>query len=132
MPLGRCAGTPKLCAPMSRLAHLLESPISDVWLNSKYIDALKDFEVIMPSETEIYTVSGDMFPGPINMPKKVKARGRPKVKSFKKGDRQFKTKMLEMTGDGSMDKHRQCSCCRGVGHVTTRCPVKGQFPRMQK
>jgi hypothetical protein len=83
--------------------------MSGVWLNSKFIDAFKDFQVIMPSETEISQVSGEMFPGPINMPRKVKARSRPKVKCFKKNDRQFKSKLQERTGNGPMDKRRVCS-----------------------
>ena len=116
-----------LCSSVPRLIHLLSKPVSDVWLNSKYIEAFQDFHVIMPSETEIYNCSGNMFPGPINMPKKVKSRGRPKVKRFRKEDRQFRAKMRKRTGDGDNDKRRQCALCRGVGHFITRCPVRQMF-----
>ncbi len=104
-----CRHMQALCSNVKRLSHLLQKPMSGVWLNSKFIDAFKDFQVIMPSETEISQVSGEMFPGPINMPRKVKARSRPKVKCFKKNDRQFKSKLQERTGNGPMDKRRVCS-----------------------
>ncbi len=46
-----------------------------------FINAFKDFEVLMPSQDEINATSGDMFPGPYKLPKKVAQRGRPKVDS---------------------------------------------------
>ena len=120
-----CRHIQALCCNVPRFAHLLETPMADVWLNSKFIDAFKNFEVIMPSETEVNMVSGDMFRGPLNMPRKVKGRGRPKVKRFKRGE--WKKKMRERTGNGATDRRKQCSCCYGVGHIISRCPVRAQF-----
>ena len=59
-----CRHTQAVCVKFS---HLLHKPIADVWLISKYIDAVKDFEVVTPSETESSNVSGAMSPGPINI-----------------------------------------------------------------
>ena len=54
----------------------------------------------------------------IKNPHKVKGRSRPKVKQFKRGNRQFKAKIRARTGNGSMDHHRHGSPCAGVGNVT--------------
>ena len=117
------------CRSVGRYAHLLKKPIGDTWLNSNYCSAFKDLHVKMPSQDEIYACSGDMYPANVKMQDKVNARGRPRVKRLKSAGEMFRRKMRHMTADGPEDKRRQCSCCRGVGHMKPRCPVRNMFKK---
>jgi hypothetical protein len=79
----------------------------------------------MPSHDEICATSGDMFPGPFGIPKRVAQRGRPRVKRFKMGHTfRFKRKMR---GQASQAAGRQCSVCLRLGHNKTACPVRNRF-----
>ena len=110
-----------------RFTGLLAKPCDQLWRNSIFIDTFKAFQVLMPSESEIYECSGDMFPGPYLIPKRVPQRGRPRVKRFRGAGEQFKRKMRKVTGDGVHDKRRQCSLCKAVGHYKSHCPVRERF-----
>jgi len=110
-----------------RFQAILERPFTDQWLNSKYVEAFKDFQVTMPSETEIYNCSGNMFPGPLHPPNIIPQHGRPKKLRHKTAGEQFKRKMRVMTGTGEDDKHRQCSLCKAVGHRCPNCPMYKRF-----
>ena len=111
----------------TRFASLLESPCSACWHNGNFIEAFKDFEVIMPSDQEIHACSGDQFPGPYGMPALVAQRGRPKKLRIKSKGEQFRKLQRAMTGDGIDDKRRQCKVCRGVGHTKAKCPLKARY-----
>jgi hypothetical protein len=77
----------------ARFDSILTKPCINLWENINFINAFKDFEVLMPS-LEIRATSGEMFPGPLGIPKRAAQRGGPKVKRFKMGQRfQFKRKM---------------------------------------
>jgi hypothetical protein len=107
--------------------YLLDKPCGSIWHNENYIQAFKDFEVIMPSDVEVHSCSGDMFPGPWEMPDIVAQRGRPRVLRRKTAGEQFRKKQRVRTGNGLADKRRQCSCCKAVGHTEARCPLKARF-----
>ena len=110
-----------------RFEETLARPCDKLWRNALFIDTFQAFQVLMPSESEIYACSGELFPGPFLVPKKVKQRGRPRVKRIKSAGEQFKKKMRNRTGGGVPDKRRQCSLCRAVGHCKTVCPVRERF-----
>ncbi len=74
-----------------RFNQILAKPCDELWRNAIFTDTFKTFEVLMPSESEIYACSGELFPGPSLVPKKVKQRGRPRVKRFKSAGEQFKS-----------------------------------------
>ena len=110
-----------------RFEQILAKPCDKLWRNAIFVDTFQAFQVLMPSESEIYSCSDELFPGPFLVPKKVKQRGRPRVKRIKTAGEQFKRKMRKRTGEGVLDKRRQCSLCRGVGHYKTECPVRARF-----
>lgn len=111
-----------------RFAGILAHPCDDVWHNSTFIDRFKDFQVLMPSDTEVYQCTGEMFPGPFKIPPRVAQRGRPRTKRIKGwGEQQFKRKVRNLTGGGEQDKRRQCSLCKAVGHRKPLCPMRAQF-----
>jgi len=111
-----------------RFAHVLSYPCDDIWLNSRFIDCFKDFQVVMPSTVEVDQCSGDMFPGTFKIPKHVAQRGRPRTKRLKGfGEQQFKRKMRHLTGTGDRDTRQQCSVCRTVGHRKNVCPLRAEF-----
>ena len=122
-----------LCVAKSdkRFNQILVNPCDQLWRNAIFIDTFRTFEVLMPSATEIFVCPGDLFPGPFLVPKKVKQRGRPRVKRFKSAGEQFKRKMRKRTAEGGLDKRRQCSLCRAVGHFKKECPVRQRFKLSQ-
>jgi len=109
----------------ARFCDILTKPCIKLWENSNFINVFEHFEVLMPSHDEICATSGDMFPGPFGIPKRVAQRGRPRVKRFKMGHTfQFKRKMR---GQASQAAGRQCSVCLRLGHNKTACPVRNRF-----
>ena len=92
-----------------------------------YIQAFKDFEVVMPSNLELHGCTGDMFPGPWEMPELVPQRGRPSVHRKKTAGELFRKKQQARTGNDTADKRRHCCCCREVGHTEAKCPLKSRF-----
>ena len=109
----------------ARFDSILTKQCINLWENINFINVFNDFEVLMPSLDEICATSGEMFPGPFGIPKRVAQRGRPKVKQFKMGQTfQFKRKLR---GQASQAVGRQCSVCLSVGHNKAACPVSNRF-----
>ena len=107
--------------------HLAADPIGGKWLNSLFVHSFSNFNVSMPSQDEIMTTSGDMYPTPLKMPAKVRGRGRPRVKRIKRMVQIRKNKMRLQAGLAGDTPSRHCSVCMAIGHVKTTCPVRAHF-----
>ncbi len=114
-----------------RWAHIAAKPFGTTWLNSAFIAAFTDFDVIVPSPDEITACTpSTMFPGTFTMPRKVRGRGRPRVKRIKRVVLMRKNKMRKHAGLVEGDKGRHCLVCWHIGHSKNTCPVRARFRSM--
>jgi hypothetical protein len=111
-----------VCRVTPTLRHLVvDSPCSDLWLNSRFVEAFRDFHVRMPTSAEENSTVISGYPENIGLPLQIKPRGRPRVKRINIwGARRAKA------GSGGCVA-RKCGVCSKAGHMRSKCPVRLQF-----